>query len=212
MAAVLPIVLVAVLAGALAGLLLAELARSREGIWLTKPLASAAFVALAWVWGAADSPYGQLVLAGLALSWVGDVLLVVDDRRAFLAGLAAFLVAHVVYAAAFFTLGVSWAWALPSLVVLSLAAVPIARWLLPHVDAGMRGPVVAYMGVITLMVAFAAGVVASERAVLVVPAAALFYLSDLAVARHRFVTEAFANRLVGLPLYYGAQVLFALSV
>ncbi len=40
----------------------------------------------------------------------------------------------------------------------------------------------------------------------------LFYLSDLFVARERFVTSAFVNRLVGLPLYYGGQVLLALSV
>jgi hypothetical protein len=38
-----------------------------------------------------------------------------------------------------------------------------------------------------------------------------FYLSDLAVARDRFVARAFVNRLWGLPLYYAAQILFAVS-
>jgi hypothetical protein len=39
-----------------------------------------------------------------------------------------------------------------------------------------------------------------------------FYLSDLFVARQRFVAPAFANRLYGLPLYYLGQFLLAFSV
>jgi hypothetical protein len=42
--------------------------------------------------------------------------------------------------------------------------------------------------------------------------ALLFYLSDLAVARDRFVRPGLANRLVGLPLYYAGQVLLALAL
>ena len=38
-----------------------------------------------------------------------------------------------------------------------------------------------------------------------------FYLSDLGVARQRFVSPGLINRFVGLPLYYGAQLLFAFS-
>ena len=39
-----------------------------------------------------------------------------------------------------------------------------------------------------------------------------FYLSDLSVARDRFVVSAFVNRLWGLPLYYAAQVALGWSV
>jgi len=39
--------------------------------------------------------------------------------------------------------------------------------------------------------------------------AVLFWLSDLAVARDRFVRPGFVNPLVGLPLYYAAQLLLA---
>ena len=39
--------------------------------------------------------------------------------------------------------------------------------------------------------------------------AALFIVSDVAVARQTFVQAAFANRLWGLPLYYGGQLLLA---
>jgi uncharacterized membrane protein YhhN len=40
----------------------------------------------------------------------------------------------------------------------------------------------------------------------------LFYVSDLAVARHRFVRPDFVNRVVGLPLYYAGQFLLALTI
>ena len=42
--------------------------------------------------------------------------------------------------------------------------------------------------------------------------ALLFYVSDLAVARHRFVKAELLNRAIGLPLYYAGQVLIAMSV
>jgi hypothetical protein len=46
----------------------------------------------------------------------------------------------------------------------------------------------------------------------ILAAAVAFYLSDLAVARDRFVAPGFRNRLWGLPLYYGAQLLFVWTV
>jgi uncharacterized membrane protein YhhN len=39
-----------------------------------------------------------------------------------------------------------------------------------------------------------------------------FFLSDLSVARNRFVAPGFVNRLWGLPLYYAAQLLLASSI
>jgi hypothetical protein len=39
-----------------------------------------------------------------------------------------------------------------------------------------------------------------------------FYASDIFVARNQFVIDAYVNRLIGLPLYYFAQFLFAVSI
>ena len=69
--------------------------------------------------------------------------------------------------------------------------------------------VLAYIFVITTMVALSAGTVAA-RGPLLAGAAVLFFASDLAVARHRFVERSSTNKVVGLPLYYAAQLLFAL--
>ncbi|OQY43225.1 MAG: hypothetical protein B6240_12915 [Desulfobacteraceae bacterium 4572_87] len=39
-----------------------------------------------------------------------------------------------------------------------------------------------------------------------------FYISDLFVARDRFVKKKPINRILGLPLYFGGQFLLAFSI
>lgn len=143
------------------------------------------------------------------LSLVGDVLLIPKTRGSFLLGLVAFLLGHVAYAAAFVERGVSKGAVGGALLALAVPVAFVARWLLPSVEAKMKVPVIAYMTVITLMVAFSIGTVAAHGNALLVVGAVAFYLSDLAVARERFVAPGFVNRLWGLPLYYGAQLVLA---
>ena len=50
-----------------------------------------------------------------------------------------------------------------------------------------------------------------SSAALLAVGATLFYFSDLAVARQRFVVKSFWNKAWGLPLYFGGQVLIAWS-
>jgi hypothetical protein len=40
----------------------------------------------------------------------------------------------------------------------------------------------------------------------------MFALSDISVARDRFVSKAFANRAWGLPMYFAAQLILASTV
>jgi hypothetical protein len=42
--------------------------------------------------------------------------------------------------------------------------------------------------------------------------AILFYVSDIFVARQRFVDSNYINRLVGLPLYYVGQFMISFSI
>jgi hypothetical protein len=81
-----------------------------------------------------------------------------------------------------------------------------------HVPAAMKAPVMAYMAVITAMVALAAGTVALHGNAYILLGAVSFYLSDLSVARDRFVVTAFSNKLWGWPLYFGAQIVLAATV
>jgi uncharacterized membrane protein YhhN len=71
----------------------------------------------------------------------------------------------------------------------------------------MRGPVLGYIIAITAMVALASGAVFAGAKPTLLIGAALFYLSDLCVARERFVAKSLWNGVVGLPLYYAAQLL-----
>jgi uncharacterized membrane protein YhhN len=170
---------------------------------VTKVGASLGFVAVALSLGV-EARLEQGILAGLLLSVAGDALLLSHRRPAFLAGLAAFLLAHLAYAAAFATRSEPGLW---PLLPLAVALVLVLRWLWPHLGT-MKAPVVVYCLAITGMAWLALG---TDRP-LIRWGAMLFYLSDLTVARDRFVRPAFANRLVGLPLYYAAQVLLALAV
>ncbi|HLE96752.1 MAG TPA: lysoplasmalogenase [Candidatus Thermoplasmatota archaeon] len=195
--------------GGVAGLLVAERRRFRPALWATKPGASAGLVLLALAGGAPDASWARWVVVGLALSFVGDLLLIPASQRVFRAGIAAFLLAHVAYVVAFVAHGVAWPWVLAAASALVAPGWLVARRLLPRVPRPLFRAVGAYMVVISAMVAAAAGAVGAGAPPWVLAAAVAFYVSDLAVARHRFVVEAYVNRAVGLPLYYGAQVAFA---
>jgi uncharacterized membrane protein YhhN len=175
---------------------------------IAKPVASAGFVGVALSAGALDSTYGSWVFLGLMLGAAGDVLLLGVSRGAFVAGLAAFLLGHVAYVAAFVTVGLHG----PVALIVGSAAMVIGAfvfvWVYPHLERAMIAPVAAYIVVISTMVATAAASVVP----VVILASAAFYLSDLSVARDRFVAPGFINRVWGLPLYYGAQLLLAWSV
>ncbi|MEA3502134.1 MAG: lysoplasmalogenase [Actinomycetota bacterium] len=201
---------VLVTAGFTASLVWAEVAASPALRWF-KMLASTGFIAIALSVGALSSSYGKVVLVALVLSWIGDLLLTFSSRQAFLGGLVAFLLGHVAYSVAFGTLGVDPIVGAISAVVIAIIAVFVWRWLAPHV-ADMAGPVVAYVVVISVMVVLAFGTFGDGATWLIPVGATLFFVSDLFVARNQFVAPGIVNRIWGLPLYYLAQVLLALSV
>jgi hypothetical protein len=67
------------------------------------------------------------------------------------------------------------------------------------------------MGVISVMVVAALATFGAHGNGAIVVGALAFYASDLSVARDRFVVHEFVNRLWGLPLYFGAQLVLAYS-
>ena len=73
-------------------------------------------------------------------------------------------------------------------------------------------PVLAYTVVISAMLALAIGTFGQHGSWWLVMGAVLFYVSDIFVARERFVTPSPWNGLVGLPVYFTAQLLLACSI
>ena len=190
-----------------AALVWAEVNNSPASRWF-KMMASSGFVALALSVGGLSNTYGRLVLAALACSWVGDLLLTYPSRPAFLGGLLTFLLGHIAYSVAFGVLGLNARFVVVAAMAIVAVGYPVWRWLRPHVG-DMTLPVIAYVVVISVMVVMSVGAFGAGAMALIPIGAALFYASDIAVARNQFVAPAVANRVVGLPLYYLAQMLLA---
>ena len=205
---VVPAALIAVVAAATAALVGAERRGARGTAAAAKATASLGFVVLALVRADFARPYDRWVVVALVLCLAGDLLLAWP--RGLAPGLVAFLAAHLAYAAAFATQLPLAAWPWPAAAAMVVPSAAAATWLWPHLGR-MRVPVLAYIAVITGMVW--GGLAVAGRAPWMAPVGALlFYLSDLAVARDRFVVRRFASRAWGLPAYYLAQVLLALSL
>ena len=195
-----------------AALVWAEVSSIRWLRIVAKSLAAASFIVYALTMGAASagSP-GVWVLAALGLSAIGDLCLLSEEEGPFLAGIGAFLLGHVAYIGAFFALGVHWGG-------VAVAAAPVAvlsgliwRWLGPH-TGDLKAAVAAYVVVISAMVTMSVGSAVFEQSpgrMGLLLAAIVFFLSDLCVARDRFIAPGPQNRVVGLPLYFGAQLVFA---
>lgn len=197
------------MAGAVAALLVAERHDHAVLRAVAKTSASLIFVAIAALRFAPGDTYGAWVLAALLLCLVGDVLLLAE--RAFTAGLVAFLLGHVGYVVAFSCVVSPASWRFLWVAPVAAASVLATGWLWPHLGR-MRGPVLAYVTVISVMVWGALAVTAAGGDRRIAVGAVLFYLSDLAVARNRFVRRTFLNRAWGLPVYYAGQLLLALTV
>jgi uncharacterized membrane protein YhhN len=193
-----------------------------------KMLAASAYIAFALLLGATASFYGRLILTALALSWIGDLLLIPHGRPdALRIGIASFLIAHLVYAYAFIVRGARLVPTAIAAAVMLVFGLVVARWL-SHSDAAarMRTAIHLYLLAIGIMAAFAAGTAlngipagpfhvgtpAATPALRLLVGAAAFVVSDLFVARERFVDHNAANRIVGLPLYFAAQLLIASTI
>lgn len=200
----------------LGGLLFFEKNKSPRAAVANKTLLSSLFIVTALVQPHPIAGFYYLLMAGLFFCLGGDVFLALVGERMFLCGLVSFLLGHVLYAAGFFYLADlnSWSWA--GTVVALASSSAVFFWLLPHLGS-MLIPVAGYIVVITIMVISAWTVLGDSRLawpgrVMVFSGALCFYLSDVFVARDRFLKPQIANRLIGLPLYYGGQFLLAFSV
>lgn len=207
---------VALLAGAcalaVAVLVWAEFRRSQPVRAVAKLAASSAFVAIAWQLDAAASRHGRWLLAAFALSWIGDALLLSARSRVFLAGLGAFLAAHVAFAGTFLLLPLNLPALWGAIAALGAGGLLMLRWLWPHLKPFYRPAVTAYVAALVAMAAAAIAATSAGGDWRYAAGALAFAASDAAVARHRFVAPGPANKAWGLPLYYAAQLLFALSL
>lgn len=174
-----------------------------------KMTGSCGFLATALLAGALKHRYGQIVLVGLILSWFGDLFLSFSGM--FLQGLVSFLLGHIAYSIAFATHAIGPKQSAITAAAMALPIGVVVAWLYPHLD-DLRIPVLAYTAVISVMFVLSAGLLGMPGGRLACFGALAFWMSDIFVARGAFVTQDVFNRIVGSPLYFGGQVLIALSV
>ena len=200
----------------LVGLLFFEKNRNQKGKLATKTTLSGLFIFTALVQSHPIAGYFYILLIGLIFCLGGDVFLALPRDRMFLFGLVSFLLGHVFYAGSFFYVANLSHWTWIGACISLVAGSGVFFRLRPHLGS-MLIPVIAYIVVITVMLVGAwtvfcdAGVDFSGR-LAVFSGAASFYVSDIFVARDRFLEMEFKDRLLGLPLYYFGQFLLAFSV
>jgi uncharacterized membrane protein YhhN len=190
-------------------LVAAEYRRAQTAKMIAKPIASLAFIVVGVLAATTcEAPrgwhaYELWIIVGLVLGAVGDVALLGKSSRAFLVGLGAFLLGHIAYIVAFAQLAPPLAWlAAPALVPLIVGGAVLA-YLWPRLG-DMRVPVIAYVIAIVTMMSAAIAVarvpeLAQQNRTLLVLGAALFFASDFAVARDRFVGELLIAWSIQIP-------------
>lgn len=206
-----PLLPITLLLASTVALVISDLRDFRKGRYLFKPVAAFAFIYVALVVGATQSDYGNWLLAGLMLCLVGDVLLMAESDRFFLAGLFSFLLGHLLYCVAFLQLPLNWGALWISLLPTLGLVVAALAWLKPYLPQDMKVGVTAYILVIAAMLGSSSMTYDYVHGTLIVAGAVGFAISDLAVAAEQFVKPSRWNKLWGTPLYFISQMLLALS-
>ena len=199
-----PTVLVIFIAAGAIGMQFARLAGAGSLVTPFILLASTSFVALGIASGALRTAMGRVSICGLVCCWIGDMV----GPRNFLLGLGAFLVGHLFFAASFTVHGIEPRRAGIASGIVSVVTIATGALLWPYVPLAERFHLVAYCIVISIMLIAAAG--ARPGLPLAIPAAVLFYISDVCVARWRYADSALDGYLCYV-LYYAACALFALN-
>ncbi len=183
--------------------------------WLNfvfKPLTTILIIVFAWRRGADHPETSRWVIAGLFLSLVGDIALL-WPQQGFLAGLIAFLLAHLAYLVAF-TRVQRFAARPLAFAVYAVVAGLILWQLWPGVPTALRIPVLAYVLCLASMAAQAAvlWLVSRDklgeepRGRMLAIGGALFVLSDALLASNKFgATPLPAASLLILATYWAAQ-------
>lgn len=186
-------------------------AASNRGLeYVAKP---ATMLALLGVVAALDGvPAGPRLwfAAAVVLSLAGDVFLMLPRDR-FVFGLGAFLLGHLAYVSGMVAEGVEPGGVTAGLLLTAAALATLGQRILRSVrktSPELATPVVAYMLVISAMVASAFGLLEP----LAMVGAVLFYGSDATIAWTRFIGEVRHGRLAIIVTYHLGQILLVLSL
>ncbi len=161
--------------------------------------------------GARPGGASSLVFTGLLCGWAGDVLLLREGKRWFLAGLGAFLLGHVAYIAWFVSQGAR-ATVLPVVAALALLTPPLL--LIQRHAGAVRVPAALYAGLLYALVVTATWAWQDgwRMGAYATVGATLFLVSDAILALQEFTDWIGRARVPVMATYIPAQVLIALTL
>lgn len=211
-------ILIGVLIITVTYLIRAEFAQKKKQIYFLKPVSTLTIVAiivLSFFMNDIPVPYKSAILLGMIFCLGGDIALMFESQKAFMSGLILFLLGHVVYTIAFI---VANGFLFDDFKVTAVVTVisGLLYWYLYPALGKMRGPVFAYVVIISLMLnsawlSFNSSFFDYYQARYLAIGASLFYISDVILAINRFKIQFTLNR-ISLAFYFFGQLLIALSV
>ena len=154
--------------------------------------------------------FSLLMLAGISVCLIADVLIGVK----FVVGVGAFLLGHLFYMPAFLSL-YDFVWWQSAIIFFAALTLVYFLFRKHFAKAGkLLIPCLIYCVVLTEMLAIGipAAVCGGARAICVPLGAALFFVSDITLARNVFVAKTPLSDTVSLTFYYAAQFTLALAV
>jgi uncharacterized membrane protein YhhN len=189
---------------------IAERSGKRPSLFLLlKPLTTILITATLFASGHAPS---WLLLSAFVFALIGDIALMFEGDKAFLAGLGSFFIAHIAFVAVFIGdagLHAPPLWTMAFVVY----AIALFAWLLPKTGP-LAGPTVAYGVVLTAMVlasAAAQNQLDTSATRLTLAGAVLFAFSDSVLAIRQFVGPYRGAQPLILSSYWLAIGLIAAS-
>lgn len=195
-----------------------EIKKQKKPIYIIKPVCTLLVIAaalLSLTLPGHSGAYTLSIVLGLLLSLGGDVSLMFQEhKKPFMIGLVFFLLAHVVYGIVFLKFaGITSTFYIFGAIFVVLG-IAIFLFLYPGLEK-MKGPVAAYILIITFMVTSAGSTLSASSfpqaaALLVIVGSILFWFSDVILATNRFRIPMKYNRL-SLLAYFSGQLLIALS-
>jgi len=211
--------IIAVLIVAVILLIRAEIQFKKKQIYLFKPISTILVIVVVLIplvnGNYMSLYYSMWILAALLFSFGGDIALMLsENQKAFPIGLILFLVAHMVYALAFF----KFAGGNPAPIGMTVSLAIIAAigyfYLYPKLGP-MKYSVLVYILIITYMLNRAMAThfsinFSNQQIWLISIGAVLFCISDFMLAVNRF-RWSFKSNHVSLVFYYSGQLLIALS-
>ncbi len=176
-----------------------------------------------WLWTTTKLSGAPLWFGlGILISLTGDILLMISLDRLFLAGLVAFLLAHAAYLIGFnIPIPEISAWGFFLAIMVGLGGMRVIRRILTALAANkngrMRTPIIIYGTVISLMLLSAMMKMnditwTANAGALVSVGAFLFYVSDIILAWHKFVTPIQNGRIYNIGAYHLGQIMLIAGV